>query len=56
MTNSFTLADAILQLIEVQCEVENVSEDAYSVIGPLDIDELADSIIYLFKKGSILDL
>ncbi len=37
----------LLGAIEAQCDTENVTESAVSVIGPLDVEELARTINYL---------
>lgn len=47
------LADALLAGIDRQCDVESVSESAYSIIGPLDVDELATYIETLLIEGEI---
>ncbi|SIL73252.1 Uncharacterised protein [Mycobacteroides abscessus subsp. abscessus] len=42
------LENALLAGIEKQCDVETVSEGAYSIIGPLHLGELAE---YLMRNG-----
>ncbi|MGH3953531.1 MULTISPECIES: hypothetical protein [Mycobacteroides] len=40
-----SLENALLEGIEKQCEVEIVSDGAYSIIGPLHLGELAGYLI-----------